>query len=328
MSEIDGIYQPKTAKKSVRKPRKIEDNPSSSVALRRFEATSLQHALWVVYHHTVLAQTIMPYRDPGDGVRDWEHRNGFAMLSMGARRVLDPLAEKWVTPGLPFGAKPRLIMSHLTTALLASPTPEIATERTVTKFLAKVMSMDQNGRNIRTVRDQMMRLAACDITVGVITAPGKAVQRHTRLSDGYEVWAKRETDESGNEIRVLWPTVIRFSERFFESVKEHSVPLNERHLIGLSNSALALDIYVWLAQRLRRVNEGVPTSITWASLMEQFGQNYARERKFRETFLDALKCVLVLYRDAKVELTGCGLKLFYSKPPVPENQMVTVLKKL
>src|SRR4051812_38148322 len=34
----------------------------------------------VVYQHTVLCQTVLPYRNPGDAVREWEREQGAVAL--------------------------------------------------------------------------------------------------------------------------------------------------------------------------------------------------------------------------------------------------------
>jgi len=47
----------------------------------------------------------------------------------------------------------------------------------------------------------------------------------------------------------------------FVSLQKHAVPLDERALAALSHSAMALDIYAWLAQRLHRVPRGRPQFI-------------------------------------------------------------------
>jgi hypothetical protein len=56
-----------------------------------------------------------------------------------------------------------------------------------------------------------------------------------------------------------------------------------------THSALDLDIYAWLAQRLHRIPKGKPQTITWQALKSQFGPDYDRLRKFREKFVLALK---------------------------------------
>jgi hypothetical protein len=71
---------------------------------------------------------------------------------------------------------------------------------------------------------------------------------------------------------VLWPSTVEFSLRYFESLVQHAVPLDEEAVARLSHSAMALDVYTWLAQRLHRVNPAKPAFVPWVSLWEQFGQ--------------------------------------------------------
>jgi hypothetical protein len=91
----------------------------------------------------------------------------------------------------------------------------------------------------------------------------------------------------------------------------------------LAGSALALDVYVWLAQRLHRISQGKPQTITWQSLKSQFGPDYDRLRKFREKFMPALKTVLTAYPSARIETADAGLVLWNSPPPVLKRQVST-----
>jgi hypothetical protein len=81
------------------------------------------------------------------------------------------------------------------------------------------------------------------------------------------------------------------------------MPLDETHIAALSHSALALDVYTWLAQRLHRIPVGKPARVSWAALHGQFGQGYNPDHmsKFRQVFRVALKEVLTVYQAARVE---------------------------
>ena len=54
--------------------------------------------------------------------------------------------------------------------------------------------------------------------------------------------------------RVLWPSTVTLSADYFASLQQHAVPLDPRAIAALAGSALALDVYVWLAQRLHRIS--------------------------------------------------------------------------
>ena len=93
--------------------------------------------------------------------------------------------------------------------------------------------------------------------------------------------------------------------RYFDSLTKHAVPLDSRAVAALAHSALDLDIYAWLAQRLHRIPKGKPQTITWQALKSQFGPDYDRLRKFREKFVPALKTVLTAYPSARIEDSRC-----------------------
>jgi hypothetical protein len=87
------------------------------------------------------------------------------------------------------------------------------------------------------------------------------------------------------------------------------VPLNEADLGALAHSAMALDLYAWLAQRLHRIDPHKPAFIPWTALKEQFGPDYGRMIDFKVFFRNALRAVLTRYQDARVELDNRGMTL-------------------
>src|SRR5215471_2257345 len=96
-------------------------------------------------------------------------------------------------------------------------------------------------------------------------------------------------------------TVVYLSGEYFTSLVQHAVPLDERAIGALSHSAIALDIYSWLAQRLNRISKPHHQLVAWAALKAQFGSDFDRVRKFREKFV-ALRRVAA--RVSKCENTG------------------------
>jgi hypothetical protein len=163
-----------------------------------------------------------------------------------------------------------------------------------------------------TVKDQLGRLAASSIRFGGGSkdGPGKT-KNPISIIEGFDMWSPKDENQ-----RVLWPSTVELSKPYWESLKEHAVPLEERHIAALSHSGMALDVYTWLAHRLHRVPEGKPALVTWPLLQQQFGAEIALLRNFRRFFRVALKQVLSLYRDAKVHDTDGGLVLHKSSPIV------------
>lgn len=275
----------------------------------------------ILYQHTVFCQTGMPYRDPGDEARTWKRYNGMATLMISAGSVIHPKLNDFVDVGLPFGPKPRLILAHLNTEALLTGKPEIETERTLTRFVSHGLNMDTNGRNMRMVKDQLARLSACTIRLGMVK-DGEGIQVQSQIVSSFNVWLEKDDRQ-----RVLWPSIIRLSGDYFESLQRHAVPLDESHLAALSHSAMALDVYAWLSQRLHRVGKNQGAFIPWTSVAQQFGMGYDRIRAFRAVFKVALGQVQAVYRTARVGVSPKGLTLWNSPPPVQPKQFPTYMGK-
>jgi Plasmid encoded RepA protein len=265
----------------------------------------------ILYQHTVLCQTCLPYRDPGDEIRLWSRRNGYVKLELQAGRAYDGRLENFVDVGLPFGPKPRLVLYYLNAEALRTQSPVLELEDSLTAFVKRTLGLDTKGRNIRTVKDQLSRLAASDFRIGT-SKDDRSLTIKGTIVEGFELWTPRDVKQ-----RVLWPSTIQFSTRYFESLMRHAVPLNETAIARLSHNAMALDVYTWLAQRLHRVDEtkgavGVP----WTGLHEQFGHGYERLRDFRRVFQRTLRQVKAVYPESKFELTPEGMALRHSRSPV------------
>jgi hypothetical protein len=192
---------------------------------------------------------------------------------------------------------------------LRGNSPEIEVEHSLTAFV-KRLKLAAHGRNMRAVKDQLTRLSAATVRFGLVR-DGGAVTVNSQIVTAFDLWFPKDSRE-----RVLWPSNVRLSLDYFESLKVHAVPLDERALAALSHSGLGLDVYCWLAQRLHRVK--IRQLITWPAIRDQFGADYARLRKFREVFLPTLRQVRAVYPAAKMDVTEEGLVLYASPPPVPK----------
>ena len=286
----------------------------------------------ILYQHTVFCQTSLPYRNPGDDARTWERINGDVHLKVLAGEAMHPNKGRLVEVGLPFGPKCRMVLMHINQRALVTESPHVEVEDTLSKFVRNVLQLDSKGRNMRVVKDQLARLSASSIRLGIVR-DGHAVTVNSQIVTAFDVWFPKDDRQ-----RVLWPSTVSLSLDYFQSLMNHAVPLEEAHIAALSHSSLALDIYAWLAQRLHRIPVGKPARVSWVALHSQFGQGYNPEymSKFRQVFRVALKEVLTLYKAARVEEEDAspariyfqggrqewrekpakGLTLYNSPPPV------------
>ena len=271
----------------------------------------------ILYQHSVLCQTILPYRNPGDTTRTWERQNGHVHLEICAGKAFHPTLKTLVPLGLPYGPKARLVLMQINKLALLQRSPVIEVDRSLTRFIGRTLQLDTGGRTIGTVKEQLARLAAASIRLGFFK-DGQARTLQSHLVHAFDVWFTKDPRQ-----RILWPSTIELSLDYWESLKAHGVPLDEGHIRALSHSGLALDIYAWLAQRLHRVPIAQPALIAWPVLQAQFGADYARLDNFRPVFRSSLQQVLAVYQGARVHLERRGIILRHSRPAVlPRLQAV------
>ena len=269
----------------------------------------------IVYQHSVLCQTFLPYRDPGEAVRSWERSNGFITLKMVAGDAVDPNTRRFIPVGLPYGPKARLVLYHLNAEALRTRSPVIELAASLTTFVRHTLALSGDGRTIATVKDQLVRLAAADFRV-LMQVGEEAQVLKGAFVEGFSLWAPR-----GGGDRT--PTTVRLSPSYFESLMTRAVPLNESAVWCLAHNAMAMDIYAWLAQRLHRIDpDKGEVLVPWPRLREQFGAGYARLRKFREVFLSTLGQLRSVYPEAKLSANDRGMILKHSRPPVARRRFV------
>ena len=175
---------------------------------------------------------------------------------------------------------------------------------------------------MRTIKDQLARLSASSVRLGLIR-DGHAITVNSQIVTAFDLWFPKDDRQ-----RVLWPSTVRLSLDYFESLKAHAVPLDERALSALSHSAMALDLYAWLAQRLHRIKKPHRQFIPWPAVKDQFGPGYKSLTKFRQVFMQAMRQVCAVYPAAKIDVNRNGLFLYTSPPPVMKTGVVVQLPGL
>jgi Plasmid encoded RepA protein len=274
----------------------------------------------VTYIHTVLCQIGLPRTE----LKTFEYQRQYrkASLLITAGKLYQGPKKGWVQQCLPFGTYARLIMNILSAKAVKTRSPRVEIGRSATEFLTNETYLDRSlgGSQHKLMMRQMLALAACTIQLAGEYDDG----RHFPHTQGkpfvaFDPWSEKSKRE---DQPMLWPGFIQFSADHFEAlVSGAAVPLDQRHVLWLSKNggSIAIDIYWWLAQRLRCVREPNGIPIGWEALKEQFGQDYKDIRDFRKEFKRALGQVLQVYKNAKVDPISHGIRLFHSRPPITEK---------
>ena len=259
----------------------------------------------MAFTHAVFCQVGLP-RSKVEG-REFMRQSGAAWVNVQAG-YLDE-GQGPVQQPVPYGALPRLALAHLSTHAVRHKTREIPIGDSAAQFL-ELMGMDTQGARYTNLRRQMHALAACRLQLGYKgrTFNGQAIEQ-------FDAWLANKDIKQ----RALWPGLMVLTEHFYSSLLKGAVPLDLRALHVLKGSALALDVYAWLAYRLHRI-EGRGVTVHWAPLREQFAQEYTgkdADKNFKGAFLPQLRKVLAVYPQAKVKPVRGGLLLLGSPPPIP-----------
>src|ERR1700733_4434730 len=142
--------------------------------------------------HTIQCQIGIPYKNPGDDVREWDRRQGNASLRIEAGSAIDPKTGEFVKLGLPYGEKPRLVLIHLASEAVRTGTPVVDVEGSMTGF-ARSLGLETNGQQLKSLKNQLARLASSTVRMGIVEE-GRAVQIQTPIVSAFDLWFPKKAD--------------------------------------------------------------------------------------------------------------------------------------
>jgi hypothetical protein len=261
----------------------------------------------LAWNHSVFCSVFLPRRNPGDSTRVWTRECGGVSLRVeaGATQVADG---SWVDVGLPYGPRARLVLIHLFGEAIKHQSPIVEVDTSFTSF-ARSLGLSTTGRNLRTLRDQTIRLSTMGMRIGKHYGT-HADQFRGPVFDSFRVEFPRAPGQLG-----LWSSVVQFSPKFYDSLKDSAVPVRHTALQALKHSSRCLDLYLWSSYRAWRLKR--PLVLSWRHLRQQFGVETQNLPSFRRRFTQAFKQVATVYPELNFTLDKKALTLMPSRPPVP-----------
>lgn len=257
--------------------------------------------------HSVFCHVGLPRRRTDASVFD--RRSGHVSVRVEAGRQFEGSVH--VKQRLPYGVIPRLIMMHISTEAIRTRRRcvEVGSARQFLTALGLQTSGGARG-GYAALRAQIDALAACTMVLN-FQSHGQLVTIDTKLFERLNGWCHRDHSEHRSRTGML-----ELSDVFYGTLIEHAVPVDPRAINAIRHSALALDLYPWLAQRLCRVKTMNGTKLSWYNLYTQFGQEYRNPKDFKREIRRAIRQVLVVYPDARLREVAGGIVLYPSAPPV------------
>jgi hypothetical protein len=283
------------------------------------EARNVSDRQHIHHIHSVLALCGFPYRRPSDDQQDFIREYGNNSLVVQAGYLKDPATGKMVRQGLPYGPKARLMMLHVCSMALHQNSATIEVADSMSAFIRELGYQVQGGPRgtIAQFKEQLHRLSAARMTIGLWDANSSSKTIHTQPIRAFDIWLPSDPDQ-----KTLWNSTLQLDQEFFQSLKQHALPVDIRALRALANSAKQMDMVLWFGYRLRNLQR--PYMISWRALQDQFGSEIKRHRKFQESFADDLKVIKEVFPKLSATLTEEGLKLF---PADAEALLLPVRKR-
>lgn len=261
------------------------------------------------YMHSALAICGLPYRRLPDNVLEFERSQGRMAVVVEAGKLRAPDGRRIQQP-IPFGPKPRLILTHLSTEAIRNQSPTIDVAESLTAFMRELGFEKRGGErgNIKPFKEQLQALAACRMEISAWDGKRSATI-DAKPFKGIELWMSDNPDQ-----KSLWPSTVTFSQEFYESLRQHALPIDVRALHAFANSARKLDLLFWLNYRLHSIKAQLV--LDWKPLQNQFGDGFGRERDFRAQLAADIDHIKEIFPKLPVKLTERGLILENADPAV------------
>lgn len=283
------------------------------------EAEDAKEAGRLGFMARALIQATMPHSNPGH-VSAWQRVNGNFALFM--QSGFSQGNKTPVPVGLPYGCMPRLLLAWISSEVVKKRERTLILGHTLSEFLSKLGLSRQGGArgDITRLKEQQIRLFAASVSY-VYQADGFSQREFFNIADSVKLWWEPKKPEE-----IKWRSELTLSQRFYDEILNNSAPIDLGAIKALKNSALALDIYCWLTYRmsyLKRI-----TTIPWDALRLQFGSDYADTKQgryeFKRKFITQLQKVLIIYVEARLQISDKGLILKPSRTHIRNKIEVIV----
>lgn len=292
----------------------ISDKRALDLIERAFEIEKIdaRESGQIGYVPRLLVQTCLPYRDAKTQM--YQRQNGDVRLTL-------------MSPnGVPYGSIPRFLVSYIATEAVRNGSPEIGLGHSQADFLKMLGMNTAGGAQKARLKNQATRFFTTVMSVQAHCAGSNFDQIVTKnvliAKSAYLLWHPKEHNTAS-----LWESSMVITDEFYKECIDHPIPIDMRVMDVLSPSPFAMDVYPWLAMRVKRATR--MSVIPWEMLIPQFGcAPDTEKRTFRRYFVRALKQVMAASNwTPSVTVDDDALTIFPGQPPIPPALAKRSLKR-
>ena len=142
---------------------------------------------------------------------------------------------------LPYGNLPRLLMAWISTEATTTQSRILVLGDSLSDFMRTLGVYSSSGGKYTRLRNQMRRLFNAHVRLIYKDEYGEASVSSSVADSTAFWWNPRRPDQPS-----LWDSKIELSEKFFNEIIQHPVPLDMNTFKALKRCSLGLDLYLWL----------------------------------------------------------------------------------
>jgi hypothetical protein len=283
----------------------------------------------ITFTHTIFAQCFFPLRRLKEGVKRYQVTHGRASLLVKAGDLLNPETGKIEEQDVPYGSASRLLLAHIHNHIIRAGSIDEAVHIPMGESLRSFFERYEKGwggKNGNQIVRQVKNIASAHITLGVWTENQAKQINFPTLAEEINFWVVTDDQQ-----RTLWQPSMMLNRRYVETIRERAVPLDMRTLMAMYAKPRAMDVFTWLSYRLPQIRDSRGVFVPFFGengLYGIFGNGMENERMFKQEFLKLLKEVHAFYPEALIKPEEKGIRLFYSRSPIPPEHSIGQGKSL
>lgn len=269
----------------------------------------------ITYAHASMCQVFLPYHELDETF--YEVKQGDLTLSIqGKDYFVNEDRTIKANRGVPYGTRARLLLYLMNEQAILAGGPSFHLADSFNDLCRKLY-IPASGRSMQEIKTQLERLCTSSFSLEWKNSQTKGIKNFFIVQSLVTNGRSKNMSEYSKVDRDVKGFHVTLSDEYWNSVKDHAVPMDRRTIIALQNNAMCLDIYNWLTHRLYRIEKGKTVFITWKLIKAQFGHTYAKMDSFKRDFRKNLQNVRGQYPTANIfEDKNKGFTLLPSTPPI------------
>ena len=262
------------------------------------------------------AQCFLPQKRLPDGQILWTVSHGNTTLSINATSIVDRNAPGVVRQTeVPYGRLARILFAYVIGQSVKTKSPTIDMGTSLRNFMAR-LGISYDGRAGKKLTDAVEDFAAAQFMIGH-WGDRYAGARYARVVDTVEFWLEPDDGQ-----RTFWTPELTLSDKFYEQVQAHQVPIDMDHLAAL-RSPRRMDFYVFLAYRTGLIPRRRVVRIPLPELQPILAPDISESRAFKRRLREDLRAIAKIYPHFNAEIQDDFLALRWSSSPIPRRSQVT-----